>query len=80
VLADCEQIVADLAAGRPVLPNKQLRHRRCVDPSVSGGAQEFSAPDHDQRADAAGLSAADQSADRPGPSAPLQTPDTPTEN
>jgi NADH-quinone oxidoreductase subunit E len=28
---DAEQIVADLRAGRPVLPAKQLRFRRCVD-------------------------------------------------
>jgi NADH:ubiquinone oxidoreductase subunit E len=34
---DCEQIVADLNAGRPVLPDKQLRYRRCVDPGVAAG-------------------------------------------
>jgi NADH-quinone oxidoreductase subunit E len=81
VLGDCEQIVADLLEGRPVLPDKQLRNRRAVDPSVSAGADEFGAPDHDQRADAAGLTAADESTDRPGPSAPLETPpEKPTEN
>ena len=37
---DCHQIVADLQAGRPVLPDKQLRYRRCVDPGVESGAGE----------------------------------------
>lgn len=78
---DCEQIVADLRAGRPVLPHKQLRYRRCVDPSVAGGADEFGVPDHPGRADTAGLSPADEFADRPGPSAPLESaPDLPPEN
>jgi NADH-quinone oxidoreductase subunit E len=31
VEGDAEQIVQDLRAGRPVLPAKQLRYRRCVD-------------------------------------------------
>ncbi len=37
-ISDAEQIVADLRAGQPVLPAKQLRHRASVDPNVS--AQE----------------------------------------
>lgn len=37
-LADAEQIVADVRAGRPVLESKQLRLRRSVDPNVE--AQE----------------------------------------
>jgi NADH-quinone oxidoreductase subunit E len=39
-LADAEQIVADLRAGRPVLESKQLRFRRSVDPNVSAPSQE----------------------------------------
>ena len=70
---DCHQIVADLQAGRPVLPDKQLRYRRCVDPGVESGAGEFSAPQGAERADTAGLAPGDEAADRPGPSAPVQT-------
>jgi NADH-quinone oxidoreductase subunit E len=55
--ADAEQIVADLHAGVPVLRDKQLRYRRCVDPGVGDGAGEFSPPPDDApRADTAGLS------------------------
>ena len=32
---DAAQIVADLDAGRPVLVDKQLRYRRCMDPGVA---------------------------------------------
>ena len=71
--ADCERIVADLHAGRPVLPEKQLRYRRCVDPGVAAGALQFSTPADAARADTAGLSAADAATDRPGPSAPVET-------
>jgi len=39
-LADIRQIVADLRAGRPVLPSKQLRYRRCADPNVQGPPPE----------------------------------------
>ena len=39
-LADAEQIVADLRAGRPVLEAKQLRFRRSVDPNVAPPSQE----------------------------------------
>jgi NADH-quinone oxidoreductase subunit E len=34
-LDDCEQIAADLEAGRPVLEHKQLRFRACVDPNAT---------------------------------------------
>ena len=71
-LDDCDRLVEDLRAARPVLPDKQLRYRACVDPGVAAGAEEFSAPEHHDRADTAGLTAADESADRPGPSAPLE--------
>ncbi|HWF53590.1 MAG TPA: NAD(P)H-dependent oxidoreductase subunit E [Solirubrobacteraceae bacterium] len=37
---DAGQIVADLAAGRPVLEHKQLRYRRCADPGVESAAGE----------------------------------------
>ena len=32
--ADAKQVVADIDAGRPVLPDKQLRFRKCADPGV----------------------------------------------
>ena len=32
---DAQQIVEDLHAGRPVLPDKQLRYRHCADPNAS---------------------------------------------
>jgi NADH-quinone oxidoreductase subunit E len=34
---DARQAVADLKAGRPVLPDKQLRYRRCADPNADSG-------------------------------------------
>ncbi|GAC1377824.1 MAG: hypothetical protein NVSMB4_07440 [Acidimicrobiales bacterium] len=34
---DAGRIIEDLTAGRPVLEHKQLRLRRCADPSVAGG-------------------------------------------
>ena len=34
-LEDCEQIAADLEAGRPVLEHKQLRFRACADPAAA---------------------------------------------
>jgi NADH:ubiquinone oxidoreductase subunit E len=52
--ADAEQLMADLEAGRPVLPDKQLRFRKCADPGVDEGAEEFSPPPG-PRADTAGL-------------------------
>jgi NADH:ubiquinone oxidoreductase subunit E len=51
---DAEQVMADLKAGRPVLPDKQLRFRKCADPGVAEGAEEFSPPPR-PRADTAGL-------------------------
>jgi NADH-quinone oxidoreductase subunit E len=78
--ADVEQIVDDLRAGRPVLPEKQIRYRRTVDPGAEasgpGGerASEFGVPSDTPQADTAGLTAADAEADRPGPSAPLEYP------
>ncbi|MGZ4430821.1 MAG: NADH-quinone oxidoreductase subunit NuoE family protein [Gaiellales bacterium] len=73
-LADAAQIVEDLNAGRPVLPDKQLRYRRSVDPNVQSDASEFSEPERPHRADTAGLTEADRASDRPGPSAPLEIP------
>ena len=80
-LADAERIVEDLAAGRPVLKDKQLRYRRSADPNSAAdsdtepdAAAEFSEPDHPHRADTAGLTEADHATDRPGPSAPLEIP------
>jgi NADH:ubiquinone oxidoreductase subunit E len=35
--ADAKQIVADLEAGRPVLPDKQLRFRKCADQQADEG-------------------------------------------
>jgi NADH-quinone oxidoreductase subunit E len=37
---DARQIVADLRADRPVLPDKQLRYRRCADPNVQSPPPE----------------------------------------
>jgi NADH-quinone oxidoreductase subunit E len=37
-LADAQRIVEDLNAARPVLPDKQLRYRRSVDPNVDSEA------------------------------------------
>jgi NADH-quinone oxidoreductase subunit E len=73
-LADAERIVEDLSGGRPVLPDKQLRYRRSVDPNVQDGSGEFSAPGHAHRADTAGLTDADHASDRPGPDAPFEVP------
>ena len=33
--ADCERIVEDVKAGRPVLEEKQLRHRPAADPEAN---------------------------------------------
>ena len=63
------------SAGRPVLPEKQIRYRRTVDtgqPAPDGPEQEFATPDHPRRADTAGLAATEAGADRPGPSAPIE--------
>jgi NADH:ubiquinone oxidoreductase subunit E len=51
---DAAQIMEDLGAGREVLAEKQLRYRKCADPGVAEGADEFSPP-AGPRADTAGL-------------------------
>jgi NADH-quinone oxidoreductase subunit E len=74
---DAQRIVDDISAGRPVLPEKQLRYRRTVDtgqPVPDGPEQEFATPDHPHRADTVGLSDMDAQTDRPGPSAPIEIP------
>jgi len=71
---DPQQILEDLRAGRPVLPNKQIRYRRSVDPGVRAEHDQFFAPDHSGRADTAGLSDTDQATDRLGPPAPIEIP------
>ncbi|MDQ6835694.1 MAG: NAD(P)H-dependent oxidoreductase subunit E [Actinomycetota bacterium] len=73
-VADAEQIIQDLRDGRPVLPGKQLRYRRSVDPGVSAGAAEFGVPADGPRADTAGLTEADAAVDRLGPAAPVEYP------
>jgi NADH-quinone oxidoreductase subunit E len=70
---DAERIVEDLKAGRPVLEHKQLRYRRCADPGVEPGAEEFGPPpDHVPKADTAGLPPEGDQLDRPGPTAPVE--------
>ncbi len=71
---DAHRIVSDLRAGRPVLAEKQLRYRRSVDPDVQPESIEFSAPDHPDRADAAGLTETTPETDRLGPTAPVEIP------
>ena len=72
---DAGEIIEDLRAGRPVLPPKQLRYRRSVDPGVAAGAGEFSPPPPEAaRADTAGLGAQGDTVERPGPSAPIEIP------
>jgi NADH-quinone oxidoreductase subunit E len=71
-VADAAQIVEDLRAGRPVLPDKQIRYRRSVDPGVQAEGTEFTTPSHSDRADTAGLADAEAETDRLGPSAPIE--------
>ncbi|MBV9422356.1 MAG: NAD(P)H-dependent oxidoreductase subunit E [Solirubrobacterales bacterium] len=72
---DAARIVDDLRAGRPVLEHKQLRYRRCADPGVAEGAEEFAPPEPDvPRADTAGLGPGGDTLDRPGPTAPIEIP------
>ncbi len=68
--ADAEQLMADLEAGRPVLPDKQLRFRKCADPGVAAGGEDFSPPSQ-PRTDTAGLR---DEPDRPGPTAAIEKP------
>jgi NADH-quinone oxidoreductase subunit E len=73
--ADAVTIVEDLEAGRPVLEAKQLRFRRCADPRVAEGADEFAPPAAEApRADTAGLGDEGETIDRPGPTAPIELP------
>jgi NADH-quinone oxidoreductase subunit E len=39
-IADAHRIVEDLRAGRPVLPDKQIRYRRSVDPGVEPATRD----------------------------------------
>jgi NADH:ubiquinone oxidoreductase subunit E len=77
---DAARVVADLNAGRAVMPEKQIRYRQSVDPGVQPGAEEFSTPEHPDRADTAGLPEAEAATDRPGPSAPIEVPPESPEN
>ena len=78
VEADADQIISDLRAGRPVLPAKQLRYRRCVDDgtpvSTQTLEQEFAAAGDAPRATTAGLPSGGEPADRLGPTAPVEQP------
>ena len=72
---DAPRIVEDLLAGRPVLPDKQLRYRRCADPEVAEGARDFGPPSAETaKADTAGLGPEGDTVDRPGPTAPIELP------
>ena len=61
------------APGAPVLEHKQLRYRRCADPEVAPGADDFSPPDRAETpmSDTAGLPEGGEQLDRPGPTAPI---------
>jgi NADH-quinone oxidoreductase subunit E len=73
--ADAETIIEDLRAGRPVLPDKQLRYRRAADPEVTEGAREFGPPSEDTpKADTAGLGPEGDTVDRPGGTAAIEIP------
>ena len=75
---DAQRILDDLQAGRPVLPEKQIRYRRTVDTGQpvpdgpDGPDRQFATPDHSHRADTAGLPDAEAQSDRAGPSAPIE--------
>ncbi|MFZ0088697.1 MAG: NAD(P)H-dependent oxidoreductase subunit E [Solirubrobacteraceae bacterium] len=71
---DAPRIIEDLRAGRPVLAEKQIRYRRSVDPDVQPESIEFTAPDHPDRADTAGLTDTTAETDRSGPAAPIEIP------
>ena len=77
-LEDTDRLVEDLRAGRPVLPDKQLRFRRSVDDGSTATGEpesEFVAPAGAARADTVGLGdRADAQTDRLGPSAPVEQP------
>ena len=63
---DAERIVEDLRAGRPVLPEKQIRYRRSVDPDVQAESTEFAPAAGAPRADTAGLTSLEAKTDRSG--------------
>ena len=72
---DADRIFEDLRAGRPVLPDKQLRYRRAADPEVAEGAREFGPPSAETpRADTAGLGPEGDTIDRPGGTAAIEIP------
>ena len=72
---DVPAIFEDLRAGRPILPDKQLRYRRCADPGVAEGARDFGPPSPDTpRADTAGLGPEGDTVDRPGGTAAIEVP------
>jgi NADH:ubiquinone oxidoreductase subunit E len=73
-LDDAQRILDDLRAGRPVLPEKQIRYRRSVDPGVGTEGREFAPMGETDRADTAGLTGAEAATDRAGPTAPIETP------
>ncbi len=75
-IEDAGRIIEDLHSGRPVLEHKQLRYRRCADPGVARGADDFGPPDRGDvsMADTAGLGPRGDEVDRPGPSAPIELP------
>lgn len=72
--ADAKQIVEDLRAGRPVLATKQLRFRKCADPGVAEGAEEFAPRPDAEKADTAGMTPESKAIDRPGPTAAIEVP------
>ena len=63
---DAEQIVEDVRAGRPVLPEKQIRYRRSTDPDVKAEGTTFDTPADVPRADTAGVTRLEAQTDRPG--------------
>jgi (2Fe-2S) ferredoxin len=71
---DASQIVEDLQAGQPVLEAKQLRFRKCADPGVAEGGEEFAPPTDIPRADVVGMTPESEEIDRPGPTAPIELP------
>jgi NADH-quinone oxidoreductase subunit E len=72
---DAVRIVEDLRAGGPVLQAKQLRYRRCADPGVARGADEFGPPPDDvPRTSTGGLGPEGDTADRSGPTAAFEVP------
>jgi hypothetical protein len=72
---DVPAIFDDLRAGRPVLPDRQLRYRRCADPGVAEGARDFGPPSPETpKVDTAGLGPEGDTLDRPGGTAAIEIP------